>query len=347
MAGTEQDCLEVRSTDIGALGILHLKRLWASTPPENKGRTQREEHQNEGHITQFVLDGLELGMIETFQFLMRPGVTFADFEEWVLKKHEGHIPPETKAKINRAVTNYLTGRHNTYPIPSKTIDPVFHRDDWACWHKNGYVVLRNAIPREDCAALEQAIWEGLGMRPDEPGAWRARDEIFWVNDFRHPIMDKNRRSERIHRAFAEIWGTDELFHSVDRLSFNPPLGEEHRQFGPSNLHWDASIVQPMPFDVLGLLYLNDVEENQGAFQCVPGFHHKIEAWLRTLPEDADPRTEILHAFDTVRISGQAGDLIIWRQELPHGSSVNRGSYPRFAQYMAMYPADRAINPVWK
>ena len=33
----------------------------------------------------------------------------------------------------------------------------------------------------------------------------------------------------------------------------------------------------------------------------------------------------------------AGDLVIWRQEIPHGASANTSDRPRLAQYVTMYP----------
>lgn len=334
---------EVRSTDMGDLQILHLKRIWANALCGNHATDP-----DEAHMSMFVLDGLELGTGETHQFLLQQRPDFAAFESWVLEKCGGAISPAIREKINRAVSDCLSGQHKRYPLPPNMDEPVLDERALACWEKNGYVVLNEAVPREDCAALENAMWKYLGMRPDDPPArWREREELFWVNGFHHPLLDKNRQSQRIHRAFAQIWGTEDLFHSVNRVSFNPPLDAEWNLYGPCNLHWDASIAQPMPFDVIGLLYLNDVAENQGAFQCVPGFHREIDSWLGSLPPGADPRKEILDSFDPVKIAGKAGDLIVWRQELPHGSSINRADYPRFAQYMAMYPADRTINPVWK
>lgn len=327
---------------MGALGILHLKRLWADTL---SGKCTGSA--DEGSINRIVIDGLELGIIETIRFLNQKKPTFAEFENWVMEKHHDGIPQDARDKINQAVTNLLEGRRRSYPMAREAVEPVFSKEDWRFWEEQGYVVLKHAIPQEDCASLESAIWEHLGMRPDAPEGWQSRNEIFWVTSLNHPIQAKNRSSRRISRAFAQIWGTEDLFHSGDRLSFNPPQDGECGQFGPSNLHWDASIAQPMPFDVLGVLYLNDVREDQGAFQCVPGFHRRFATWLESLPAGADPRREILEAFEPVKVGGQAGDLIIWRQELPHGSSINRADYPRFAQYFAMYPPDRAVNPVWR
>jgi hypothetical protein len=40
-------------------------------------------------------------------------------------------------------------------------------------------------------------------------------------------------------------------------------------------------------------------------------------------------------------------MVIWRQELPHGSGRNLANVPRIAQYITLYPPDRGVNPVWR
>ena len=61
--------------------------------------------------------------------------------------------------------------------------------------------------------------------------------------------------------------------------------------------------------VQGVLYLTDTPANQGAFTCIPGFHHKLGDWLNDLPEDADPRRLIKQRnADAVRLRGKRG---IW------------------------------------
>lgn len=326
---------------IGELGIFYLKELWEKNVLEIEGDRDKNP------LYQLILDGLGLGIIETIQFLKQHKPSFSDFEKWILKQRQGFINSEIIEKINRGVSNYLNGNHPVYPLVLEIEESVFTKKDLEFWEKHGYIVLKNAIPREDCKVLENAIWEYLDMTPNNPNMWNSRSQMFWIDNFSHPLIDKNRQSKKIHKAFTQIWGTDELFHSVNRLSFNPPLGDKYSQYGPNNLHWDASIAQPMPFDVIGLVYLNDVAENQGAFQCVSSFHKKIDDWIANLPDGTNPRDAILKAFETVKVSGNAGDLIICRQELPHGSSLNCGTYPRFVQYISMYPANRGINPIWK
>ncbi len=42
----------------------------------------------------------------------------------------------------------------------------------------------------------------------------------------------------------------------------------------------------------------------------------------------------------------AGELIIWRKDLPHGASPNRSSRPRLAQYLNMYSPEPSPDRPW-
>jgi hypothetical protein len=74
---------------------------------------------------------------------------------------------------------------------------------------------------------------------------------------------------------------------------------------------------------------------------------KLNGWLKSLPPGANPREQDLEALGPVAIAGRAGDLIIWRHELPHGSSPNRAAKPRIVQYISADPSRCEANPVWK
>ena len=100
---------------------------------------------------------------------------------------------------------------------------------------------------------------------------------------------------------------------------------------------------PIPFATQAILYLTDTTADQGALQVVPGFHHRLADWLGSIG-DANPREIDLKA-EARTIAAGAGDLIIWRQELPHGASPNTTDRPRMAQYVNMYSADLESHPV--
>ncbi|HEX7693072.1 MAG TPA: phytanoyl-CoA dioxygenase family protein, partial [Sphingomonas sp.] len=110
---------------------------------------------------------------------------------------------------------------------------------------------------------------------------------------------------------------------------------DYRFPGP-HLHWDGNLTPPIALETQAILYLTDTAADQGALQVVPGFHHRLaQGWLGTL-DGADPRTIDLSG-EAVTVPAGAGDLVIWRHEIPHGASANRSDRPRLAQYVNWYP----------
>lgn len=209
------------------------------------------------------------------------------------------------------------------------------------------MILHNAAPQDTCNDAAKAIYEFLGADPGDPATWYPKPigHTIWVPLLHHPALGANRHSPRIRQAFAQIWGRSDLWANTDQCGFNPPERHDWKFPGP-HLHWDMSLALPLSSGTQAVLYLTDTDSDQGAFTCVPGFHRKIETWLDSLPSGAGPRQQDLSAFATP-ISGKAGDLVIWNQALPHGSSPNRSSRPRVVQYLNLRPSQWDFNPVWK
>ena len=159
---------------------------------------------------------------------------------------------------------------------------VLTAEDRKFWEENGYVVVHNAVPPENLKAAERAVWDFLEMQSDDPVSWYPdppRSTIM-AEMYQHQALWGNRQSPRVHQAFAEIWGTEKLWVSIDRASMNPPELPDWKY--PSHLHWDTKLEPPIEFWVQGVLYLTDTAANQGAFTCVPGFHRQLESWLKEL-----------------------------------------------------------------
>jgi hypothetical protein len=281
------------------------------------------------------------------QHLLNTGPTFEEFERWIMAT-TGGVPALQIARINAMVTaTDYPEEINRWLGAVEASEPVLSQQDLAFWEAHGYVVLHDAVSPENREAAARAIWEHLGMSPDDPESWyRRRVNGIMVQFFQHPAFDANRRSARIHKAFAQLWGTADLWVTTDRAGFNVPEREGWKFSGP-DLHWDASLDLPIPFGTQGILYLVDTPAEQGAFTCVPGFHHRIDQWLKNLPPDADPRRQNLHALGSQPIAGRAGDLVIWHHALPHGSRPNRGLRPRLVQYLNMRPYRATPPRIWK
>ena len=158
--------------------------------------------------------------------------------------------------------------------------------------------------------------------------------------YQHQAIWDNRQHPKVYQAFAEIWGEEKLWVSLDRANMKPPAREDKPDWNNRGMiHWDLDTSQqPIQFGVQGVLYLTDTAEDQGGFQCVPGFNNTFEEWVKTQPEDRNPHNPDLAGLDVKVIPGNAGDLLIWHRLLAHGNGHNTSDKPRLAQYITMSPA---------
>lgn len=293
-----------------------------------------------------LLDALGIGLEQAHRHFAAGATDPASFAQWIV---ETAGPPEP-ATINR----YHAALDGAAP-PSETaaklaavdaMPPVFDAENLAHWDEQGYVVLRRAITPDEAAAAAAVVWDAAGADPADPASWYGdAQQGLMIQCFQHRSLEVARRSRRVHKAFAQLWGDSDLWMTIDRVSLNPPETAAH-PFRAPRLHWDAGLVPPIPFATQGILYLADTAEDQGAFELVPGFHHHIEAWLAGLDSEVDPRAVDL-SDHAIRIPGQAGDLVIWRQDLPHGASPNRTDRPRIAQYVNMYSPRMELQIEWR
>jgi hypothetical protein len=332
-------------TDVGMLGVYQLKRAWARRRAEARGQGFGFGP-DEFHRDHLVFDALGLGLEQTLQYLGQSAPTFEEFERWIIAT-SGGAPAVEIARINATITGGAYPAEIDARLARVDADaPVLSADDLAFWDEHGYVILHDAVPVDTREAATRAILDHLGARLDDPETWYGGNRSIMVQYFQHPAFNANRRSRRIHKAFAQLWGTPDLWVTTDRVGFNVPERPGWRFQGP-DLHWDTSLVQPTPLGMHGILYLIDTAAEQGAFTCVPGFHHRVADWLASLPAGADPRAQDLHALGSKPIAGRAGDLVIWHDALPHGSRPNRGSMPRIVQYITMYPTAPKFQAEWK
>jgi hypothetical protein len=333
------------SADAGRFGIPQLKRIWSRVQSVRANGVAKKTPN--GNADAIVLHGLGLNLLETYRFLYTTRGDFDGFEQWILDKNGGEISPERIARINAALDQQAGEAGQNLRIES-ALEPVLSPEEMKFWDEQGYVVLHNAVSAQQCKAAADVLCEHLKVRLDDPETWYATGlgATIMVELVHHPALDANRASERIRRAFAQIWGTDDLFTTNDRCGFNPPERRGWNFPGPQ-LHWDTSLTLPIPLHTQGVLYLMDTEAEQGAFTCVPGFHRRIEDWLKSLPEGVDPRQQDLNALGAMPIAGSAADLVIWHHALPHGSRPNRARMPRLVQYINMYPPNRVDRRQWR
>ena len=225
---------------------------------------------------------------------------------------------------------------------------ILTKEDHEFFDAQGYVVVHDAAPPENCDAVIDAIWEFLGLDRNDPETWYQRPLTpgGMIEIYEHQALWNNRQYPRLYEIFTEIRGTTELCVSIDRAGMKPPYNPAHPEYDHKGFtHWDVDTSKwPIPFGVQGVLCLEDTTENMGGFQCIPGFHKNLEAWIETQPADRNPRAPDLNALPpgmkVVPIPAKKGDLIIWHSLLAHGNGRNLSDRPRYSQYISMFPAER-------
>lgn len=214
-------------------------------------------------------------------------------------------------------------------------------EDRAFFEQNGYTVVRNVVPQQNLDAILAAMEEYLGIDIDNPNDW-YRGPVHpsgMVELYQHQALWDIRQSPRIHQAFSELWGTEKLWVSVDRVNLKAPQHPEHPEHDHKGfIHWDIDSSLPPSHFAQGVLCLTDTTAEMGGFQCVPELYRHWDKWLKTQPADRDPRKPELGNAQVVPVPANAGDLIIWNSMLAHGNGHNVSNRPRLAQYINMVVA---------
>lgn len=309
-----------------------------------EGMTGRAPPLQFGMAQRVMLDALGVGLGETMAwFRDRPG--WDAFMSWIAE-NAGEPDPVAIARYHA----WLDGAPPPDAVRERiaaieAMPDVLGPDEIAHWDTHGYVVFRGAATPEQAADAAAMLYDIVGARPDEPESWSSRGGgSIMVEQFQGEPLREIHRNPHIHKAFAQLLGTADLWLQIDRMSFNPPVrpGWSTPNLG-HRLHWDVSLAPPVPLGIQGILYLTDTSPDQGALELVPGFHRTIDGWAEG---HADPRAIDLSG-DAITVGGNAGDLVLWHQALPHGASPNRADRPRLAHYMTMYTPEMTIAEDWR
>ena len=222
-------------------------------------------------------------------------------------------------------------------------------EDWQFWNHNGYVVIKNAVPKEQVAKTAAFLWEFAEKDPHDPNTWYAKPNqdmemkelvgTGMVEVYNHQELWNNRQMPKIYDAFVDIWGTEKLWVTIDRANLNFPIrpGHEYKAF----IHWDYD-PETKPQNVQGVLALADqTDENMGGFQCIPELYRSYDTWKLTQPKDRNYFQPDIRGLESeiVKVKLEAGDLLIFNSTLPHGIRANHSDKVRIAQYISMMPAE--------
>jgi len=222
-------------------------------------------------------------------------------------------------------------------------------DQWNFWIENGYVVIKNAVSRNQAIKTAEFIWEFDDKDPNDPSTWyaepRAEMEMKelagtgMVEVYNNQLLWDNRQTKKVYDSFVDVWGTDKLWTTIDRANLNFPIrpGFEYKGF----IHWDYD-PDTKPPNVQAVLALADqTDQEMGGFQCIPWLYKNYDIWKLSQPDDRNKFQPDISGIEDkiVKVSLEAGDLLIFNSTLPHGIRPNNSKDKvRIAQYISMMPA---------
>ena len=254
----------------------------------------------------------------------------------------------------KSSTLSLNNRTNQTPLR------VLTETEWQFWMEKGYIVIKNAIPKEQATATADFLWEFEEKNPHDPNTWHTppRAEMKMkelagtgmVEVYNHQQLWNNRQTQRVYDAFVDVWGTEKLWVTIDRANLNFPIkkGFEYKGF----IHWDYD-PETKPQNVQGVIALSDQTDlDMGGFQCIPWLFQNYDTWKLTQAQDRNRfQPDITGLEDKIeKVAMEAGDLLIFNSLLPHGIRPNRSNNKvRIAQYISMMPAeeDNAALKAWR
>ena len=272
----------------------------------------------------------QLGLFETYDFLYQKCKNTDDFKKWIIDLKGEAFFSSAESQFNQ--------RKKTEAKPLSTGNTLT-AEQHVFWQEQGYLKIENLISEHDCDAVSALICNTLSIKLQDERSWYPKHEKLqglMLQLYQDSAIAHIRNNEQIRAVFVDLYGNQNILPNTEKVSYNPPV-TAHYTFKGSPLHWDIDFNIGPRYYIQGLLYLNDVPADRGAFTVIPAFHHQIKDFLQKYET-----TEM--AIDALRnkgleqpVPGKKGDLIVWLESLPHAASPNHSNWPRFVQYISFNP----------
>ncbi|WP_124320545.1 phytanoyl-CoA dioxygenase family protein [Pseudomonas chlororaphis] len=170
-------------------------------------------------------------------------------------------------------------------------------------HRQGYVLLRRAIPAEWLGELRAAF--DAGVMPSSQ--WPVPRGMDW----RHSLLDSDSTVQAVCRLPQVLAVVGELIG--ERFFLSQVEGREPLAGGgQQQLHRDLSAQRPGDM-ANALAFFDDYGPENGATRIVPGSHR---------PGPGAPPFDFSDESRSVQLSGAAGDILVFDVDLLHAGCLN-------------------------
>jgi hypothetical protein len=187
------------NTQTGKLQVMHLKRYWSKAILRRGRQLKEDAFAEEWKTDVMLLNALGLGLEQTITYVYREAPSFEQFEDWILDINAGTLDQQKISRFNNLVT-----RENGDSALSHEKGALLEKRDLDFWKENGYIIVRNAVSRDDCDQTIEALCNFIPIDRNNPATWyneHPAKQGIMVQFFQHPALEKNRNSNKIRTAF--------------------------------------------------------------------------------------------------------------------------------------------------
>ena len=176
-------------------------------------------------------------------------------------------------------------------------------------HRNGYALLRGAIPADWLDALRDAF--DTNTTPSE--RWAVPRGADW----RHSLLDLDPTVQAVCRLPSLLAAAGALIG--ERFFLAQVEGREPLPGGGhQGLHRDLSEERPGD-TVNALAFFDDYGPDNGATRLIPGTHR---------PAPDAPPFDLADESRAMQLTGNAGDILVFDADLLHAASLNKSGARR-------------------
>ena len=206
----------------------------------------------------------------------------------------------------------LAGTHHIAK-PTRAIDPALHETDWQQLQEQGYVMMKNLIPAQQCDAIKNELMPLLS--PTGRNAFEGlKTQRLYATMSKTRICDDLATHPRILALLDRLFMPNYLLSQMQVINILPG---EAAQFMH---HDDGFYPLPRPRAPLGaasIFAIDDFTAENGATNIIPGSH----LWGDKTPQDSDA------VMPAVMPKGSA---IFYGGTFWHCGGANKSADPRLA-----------------
>lgn len=231
--------------------------------------------------------------------------------------------------------------------------------------KNGFVVIKGAVPHDRAVKYQEKAYEWLKSFPteldfDNPDTWVEKNLLLQskINTFHsycvvhEKFMWDARQEPGVLNAFSKLWNTNELLVSFDSLNVTFP-NRKDKPRKPAWEHIDQSPMRRGIHCVQGIINLSPSGPEDGGLVVYPGSHKFNDEFFDTATERSSWLPKDLYMFQPeqldwfkargchpYKVCADVGDLILWDSRLIHYGSEpsEKSNQIRTIIYAAYTPA---------